>query len=405
VPGSEVDVTVGLTEDDFRVLDAGDSLNCARDKFDLQDESIYLDGNSLGAMPRSAPARLAEIARDWRTDLNRGWTEHGWLDLPLTLGDKIAQLIGADPGEVVAGDSTSVNLFKLLGTALCLRPGRRTILTEDANFPSDLYIARGVERMTGGAARVKAVPRGDLADAIDDDTAILMLTQADFRTGHLHDMAALTRGAAEHGALTLWDLSHTAGVHPVDLNGCDVDLAVGCGYKYLNGGPGAPAYLFVARRHHDTLEQPLSGWLGHEQPFLFDTEYRPATGVARTICGTPSVFGLATLEAGVDILLEHDITEIHRKSTALTGMFIRLIDQECTADGFRIVTPRKDERRGSQVSIVHPDAERFIAGLADRGVVGDFRAPNILRFGFAPLYVRYTDVWEAVTQLKDVARA
>lgn len=403
--GREADVTARLTQDDFRVLDAGDSLKCARDKFDLPDEAIYLDGNSLGAMPRSAAARLAEIAQDWRTDLNRGWTEHGWLDLPLTLGDKIARLIGADAGEVAAGDSTSVNLFKLLGTALCLRPGRRTILTEDANFPSDLYIARGLERMTGGAARVKVVPRSDLADAIDDDTAVLMLTQADFRTGYLHDMAALTRSAAEHGALTLWDLSHTAGVHPVGLNGCGVDLAVGCGYKYLNGGPGASAYLFVARRHHDTLEQPLSGWLGHEQPFLFDTEYRPAAGVARTVCGTPSVFGLATLEAGVDILLEHDITEIHRKSNALTGMFIRLIDQECTALGFRIVTPRPDERRGSQVSIVHPDAEQFIAGLADRGVVGDFRAPNILRFGFAPLYVRYTDVWEAVTQLKDVARA
>ncbi|MEB3022995.1 MULTISPECIES: kynureninase [Mycolicibacter] len=404
MPGREAYAANRLTRNDFRGLDADDPLNGARGEFDLPDETIYLDGNSLGAMPRTAADRLAGIARNWRRDLNRGWSEHGWLDAPLLLGDKIAQLIGADAGEVAAGDSTSVNLFKLLAAALRLRPGRSTILTEDPNFPSDLYIARAVERMVGGEVHVKSVPRDDLTNAIDDDTAVLMLTQADFRTGYLHDMAALSRIAGERGALSLWDLSHTAGVYPVNLNSCGADLAVGCGYKYLNGGPGAPAYLFVARRHHDTLEQPLAGWLGHEKPFLFETQYRPAAGVARTICGTPSVFGLATLEAGVDIQLKHDIDEIRRKSTALTRLFMRLIDQECAADGFGIITPILDEHRGSQVSLAHPDAEQLIAGLADHGVIGDFRAPNILRFGFAPLYVRYTDVWEAVARLKEATR-
>lgn len=394
-------MTATITEEELRELDARDPLAPARSLFEVPEGMIYLDGNSLGAMPRAAPERLRTLTRDhWAVDLNRCWSERGWLDLPITVGDKIARLIGAAAGEVVAGDSTSVNLFKLLCVAADLRPGRRTILSEDRNFPSDLYIAQGVERFVAGDLRVKLVSREALVDAIDDDTAVVMLTHVDFRSGYLHDMAAIGRAAAERGALVLWDLSHSAGVYPLDVNGCGVDLAVGCGYKYLNGGPGAPAYLFVARRHQEAVRQPLCGWLGHAQPFQFATEYRPAPGIVRMICGTPSVLGLATLEVGVDILLEHDMAEMRRKSVALTGAFIGLVQQVCEGAGFELRAPADAARRGSQVSLAHPRAERLIAELTARRVVGDFRAPDILRFGFAPLYLRYLDIWNAVLTLK-----
>ncbi len=394
-------MSAGITEAELRELDARDPLASARSLFEVPEGMIYLDGNSLGAMPRAAPERLQALTREqWGVDLNSCWSGRGWLDLPITVGDKIARLIGAAPGEVVAGDSTSVNLFKLLCAAADLRPGRRTILTEDRNFPSDLYIAQGIERFVAGGLRVKLVPREELVGAIDDDTAVVMLTHVDFRSGYLHDMAEIGRSAAERGALVLWDLSHSAGIYPLDVNGCGVDLAVGCGYKYFNGGPGAPAYLFVARRHQDAMHQPLCGWLGHAQPFQFATEYRPAAGIVRMICGTPSVLGLATLDVGVDLLLGHDMAEMRRKSVALTGAFIGLVQQMCEGAGFELRSPADAARRGSQVSLAHPRAERLIAALAERRVIGDFRSPDILRFGFAPLYVRYLDIWDAVLTLK-----
>ncbi|MBM3572429.1 MAG: aminotransferase class V-fold PLP-dependent enzyme, partial [Alphaproteobacteria bacterium] len=294
-------MAIALTRDDPANLDAPDPLACHRDDFDLPDGIIYLDGNSLGAMPRAVRSRLAQVLdREWGQGLIRSWSgPTGWMSLPATVGDGIAGLIGAEAGEVIATDSTSVNLFKLLAAALQLNPGRRAILTEAANFPTDLYIAQGVAAWMGDGARVKTVARQDLAGAIDRDTAVVTLTQVDYRTAELFDMAAINRAARSQGALTLWDLSHSAGAEPVDLNGTGADLAIGCGYKFLNGGPSAPAYLYVARRHQAQFSQPLQGWLGHEAPFIFEADYRPAPGIARGLCGTPPLLAMATLEEGV----------------------------------------------------------------------------------------------------------
>ena len=365
--------------------------------------SDLFDGNSLGAMPRAVPQLLSDVAgRQWAHDLIRSWNKHGWMDVPRRVGDKIARLIGARPGEVVVADSTSVNMFKVLSVALSLSPGRRTILSEPENFPTDLYMAQGLIKQLGGRHELRLVTPDKLAAAIDADTAAVMLTHVNYQSGAVHDMVGLTRAAHDKGAFAIWDLCHSAGALPVDLNGAVADFAVGCGYKYLNGGPGAPAFVFADQRHHARFTQPLSGWLGHAAPFAFETEYRPAEGIARFVCGTPPILSMTALEAGVDSVLAADMIDIRAKSVALTGLFIELVERECAGLGLKLHAPRDPERRGSQVSFKHAEGYPIMQALVARGVIGDFRAPDIMRFGFAPLYLRHADVWDAVAQIKDV---
>ena len=381
--------------------DGADLLAPFRDRFALPDGVIYLDGNSLGALPKAAAERVAAVLRrEWGESLIRAWTAHDWIGLPLRIGDKIGRLIGAEPGSTVVGDSTSVNLFKLLATALDQRPGRHVILTETGNFPTDLYIAQGLTGLLRRGHVLRAAD--DPVAALDRDTAVLMLTHVNYRTGAMHDMAAATRAAHAAGALALWDLSHSAGAVPLRLADDAVDLAVGCGYKYLNGGPGAPAFLYVAPRLQPALRSPLTGWLGHAEPFAFAPEFRPAEGIARAIVGTPPILSLAALEVGVDLMLDAPMDALRAKSQQITGLFIELVEQHCAAAGFRLLTPRDPARRGSQVSFAHPDGHAIIQALIERGVIGDFRAPDVLRFGFAPLYLRHVDVWDAVQALRGV---
>jgi kynureninase len=384
-------------------LDADDPLAAKRGEFLLPEGVIYLDGNSLGALPRATPARIAEVVTaQWGGDLIRSWNKHGWIELPRRVGDKIARLIGAGPGEVVVADSTSINLFKVLAAALRLNPQRRVILSERENFPTDLYIAQGLGGLLDQGHRLRLVEGDEVLAAIDDDTAVVMLTQVNYRTGAMHDLAQVTRAARDKGALMLWDLAHSAGAVPVDLRAADADFAVGCGYKYLNGGPGAPAFVWVAPRHQERFVQPLSGWLGHDAPFAFETEYRPAAGIGRYVCGTPPVLSLAALDAGIDLLLSADIAALREKSVALTELFIRAVEQECAGLGLALVSPRDPARRGSQVSFTHAQGYPVMQALIARGVIGDFRAPDILRFGFAPLYLRFVDVWDAAAALRDI---
>jgi kynureninase len=386
--------------------DAADPLTPVRQHFYLPEGVIYLDGNSLGPLPWRTHLRLAVVlGGEWGDDLIRAWKSAGWLTLPQRVGDKIARLVGAQPGEVIVADSTSINLFKALCAALAMRPGRSAILTERENFPTDLYIAQGLAEWFDGRYQLRLADRTAIASAIDDDVAVLMLSHVCYRTGDMHNLAALTAQAHAKGALTIWDLAHSAGAVPVDLNEAQADFAVGCGYKYLNGGPGAPAFIFVAHRHQADFQHPLQGWMGHAQPFGFEEVYRPADGIARALCGTPPILSLTALECGVDVALEAPMAEVRAKSLALTDLFIELVDQMCAGCGLRLLTPRDHHRRGSQVSYAHPAAERIMQALIARGVIGDFRPPDILRFGFAPLYLRYVDVWDAARALADVLSA
>jgi kynureninase len=395
-----------LTRDALAARDAKDPLAHFRDAFNLPDGVIYLDGNSLGPLPKATAGRLADVtAREWGEDLICSWNVNGWIDMPRRVGDKIARLIGAGDGEVIVADSTSVNLFKLLAAALRLRPDRRTILSETNNFPTDLYVAQGLIDLLDGGHKLHLVAAEDVAGAVDERVAVAMLTHVDYRTGHCHDMAAVTAAVQSHGALMLWDLSHSAGAVPLDLAACGVDLAVGCGYKYLNGGPGAPAFLFVARRLQGDIASPLTGWMGHASPFAFDPGYRPADGIARTLCGTPAILGLAALETGVDVSLAADMALVRQKSIALSDAFIDLVEQDCAGYGISIASPREAGRRGSQVAIRHPYGYPIMQALIDRGVIGDFRAPDIMRFGMAPLYLRHVDMWDAVAALRDIMAA
>jgi kynureninase len=391
-----------LTRDDAAALDAQDPLAPFRDEFVLPEGLVYLDGNSLGALPRRTPERLREVAeREWGHGLVRSWNTAGWIDLPARVAARIAPLVGAADDEVAVADSTSVNLFKLLAGALARRPGRRVVLSERENFPTDLYVAQGLSSLLGDV-ELRLVPRPALAAALDDDVAVVMLTHVDFRTGALHDMRALTAKAHHAGALALWDLAHSAGALPVELDAWEVDLAVGCGYKYLNGGPGAPAFAFVARRWQEAFATPLCGWMGHRAPFAFDTRYEPASGVSRLQCGTPPILSLAALECGVELVARAGIGRLREKSVALTELFARLVEQECDGLGFTLVSPREAARRGSQASLRHEHGYAIVQALIARGVVGDFRAPDVLRFGVAPLYLRFADVWDAVAGLRTV---
>ncbi len=386
-------------------LDAGDPLAGLRDSFTLPADVIYLDGNSLGALPRAVPDRIAAtVTGDWGDGLIRSWNEADWINAPRRIGAKIAPLIGAAPDNVIAADSTTVNLFKVLSAALALRPRRQKIITETRNFPTDNYIAEGVIRQTGGAHRlVHADGVTAIADLLDDDVAVLMLTHVNYRDGSVHDMAGLTRAAHDAGALVIWDLAHSAGVMPLDLAGCDVDFAVGCGYKFLNGGPGAPAFLYVAPRHLGGDGQPLSGWFGHADPFGFAPHYRPAGDITQYLCGTPPVISMVALEAALDLWDGIDMRQIHAKARQLTGYFIDLVEARCGGHDLALISPRDAMRRGAQVAFTHPTGgHAIIAALIAEGVIGDFRAPDVLRFGFAPLYTRFVDVWHAVDRLADI---
>ena len=398
-------------------LDAADPLAPMRERFVLPEGVVYLDGNSLGPLPRATrEAVLATIEHAWGHELIRAWNSAGWIDLPERCGDAIGELVGAAPGSVVVGDSTSVNLFKVLAAALRLqadRPAeRRVILSEAGNFPTDLYIAQGLTTLLDRGWTLQLVERDALEAAIDDTVAVTMLTQVDYRTGSRLDMRALSDRAHAVGALAIWDLAHSAGAFPVALDDDGVDMAVGCGYKYLNGGPGAPAFVYVAGRLRDAVSQPLSGWLGHAAPFAFETGYVPAPGVRRMLCGTPPVLSMVALEAGVATLLEAracgGLPALRAKSLALSDLFIARALARGARHGLRCVTPAEHAHRGSQASFTLPDGDQAYAvvqALIARGVIGDFRAPDILRFGFAPAYLRFADVWDAAEALGDVLDA
>ena len=404
---------------DVQRLDAQDPLRPLRDLFSLPEGVIYLDGNSLGALPRAVPARVAQVvAEEWGRDLIQSWNSAGWFDLPRRVGDKIAPLIGAGAGEVVATDTTSTNLYKVLSAALHVAaqdaPGRRTIVSERSNFPTDLYIAEALCKERG--CTLKLVEPHEIAASLGADVAVLMLTHVNYRTGAMHDMAAVTAAAHAAGALMVWDLAHSAGAVPVDLSGADADYAVGCGYKYLNGGPGAPAFVWAHPRLVDRFWQPLAGWWGHAAPFDFTPEYQPAMDITRYQCGTQPIISLAALDAALDVFDAAaglgGMAALRAKSLQLTDLFIELVEAQCPGQ-FELVTPREHARRGSQVCLSPTarlpagSAYAIVQALIARGVIGDFRAgdaqqPDIVRLGFTPLYLRHEDVWHAARHLAEV---
>jgi len=396
------------TLQDCQALDVADPPRGLRTQFNIPAGTIYLDGNSLGVMPASAPARVAEVVtQEWGTDLIQSWNKHGWFQMPGKVGDKIARLIGAGPGEVVATDSTSVNLFKVLSAALNMvqadAPQRKRIISERSNFPTDLYIAEALCRQNG--MELVLLEPEEIASNLTAEVAILMLTHVNYRTGAMHDMAAVTAAAHAEGILTVWDLAHSAGAVPVDLTRAKADFAVGCGYKYLHGGPGAPAFVWVTPLHADRFWQPLAGWMGHAAPFEFTPGYRPAPGIARYLCGTPPVLSMAALECGVDTLLAAEplggMTALRSKSLALTRLFADEVRARCPQ--LTLASPTDDALRGSQVCFAHAEmGYPVIQALIARGVIGDFRAPDVLRFGFTPLYTRFVDAFDAAVHLQQV---
>ena len=399
-----------IDESTCAARDAADPLRSLRDNFVLNPDEVYLDGNSLGVLPRATAARMQDvIAQEWGCGLIRSWNTAGWIDLPQRVGNKIARLVGAAEGELIVADSTSVNLDKALSAACALarqagRGGKR-IVSERSNFPTDLYIAESLAREQGFT--LDLIEPDDILGTLDDTVAVLLLTHVNYRTGRMHDMAGITAAAHRAGALTIWDLAHSAGAVPVDLNGADADFAIGCGYKYLNGGPGAPAFVWVHRRHAEAATQPLSGWMGHAAPFAFTTGYAPAPGINRFLCGTPPLLSLSALECGVDSMLAAEplggMAALREKSLALTQLFIELVESRCAGHGLELASPRDGAQRGSQVCFSLPDgAYAIVQALIARGVIGDFRAPDILRFGFTPLYTSYMDVWRSVEQLRQV---
>jgi kynureninase len=398
-----------ITRADCVARDERDPLRALRARFELPQGLIYLDGNSLGARPKAALARAQEVvAREWGQDLIKSWNTAGWFDLPKRLGNRLAPLIGAKEGEVVVTDTTSLNLFKALAAALQLQAqgpgaGRRTIVTERSNFPTDIYMAEGLTRWLQQGYRVHLVDSvEEIPAAVDADCAVLMLTHVNYRTGYQHDMAALTRHAHAAGALAVWDLAHSAGAVPVDLHGAEADFAVGCTYKYLNGGPGAPAFIWVPQRHQAAFAHPLTGWWSHAKPFAMSHGFAACEGIGRALCGTQPVLSLSLVECGLEIFEETSMDAIRAKSLALTDLFIELVESTCAGHPLGLVTPREHARRGSQASFTHPHGYAVMAALIARGVIGDYREPEIMRFGFTPLYTSFADVWDAVAILKDI---
>lgn len=385
-------------------LDASDPLRHMRERFILPEGVIYLDGNSLGAASKAAFAELEAAARqEWAQGLIRSWNSAGWFELTQQLGDRIGRLIGADAGETVVTDTTSTNIYKALHAALSLRPGRSVIVAEAGSFPTDLYMAEGVAATRPGTQiRLEGVDAPTIEELIDDSVAVVLVNHVNYRSGELRDMAALTRKVHEAGAVIVWDLCHSAGALPVDLNGADADLAVGCSYKYLNGGPGAPAFIFAAARHQRDLHQPLSGWWGHAKPFAFETSYEADPGIRRFLCGTQPILSLRALKGALSIWDDVDMGLLRQKSVALGDLFIELVEENCGRFGVELASPRDGAQRGSQVSFAHEHSYAIMQALIERGVIGDFRAPDVMRFGFAPLYIGYRDIWNAVDTLRDI---
>jgi kynureninase len=383
-------------------LDAHDPLRHFRDEFQLRDGLIYVDGNSLGALPRATASRVAAaVTNEWGEGLITSWLGAEWSTAPRRIGDKIASILGARPGEIIAADSTSVNIFKALTAAISLRPDRTVILSESTNFPTDVYMMQGIEAFSGGRLRAVTADPEAVEGRLDENVAVLLLTQVHYKSGRVRNMAEVTRRAHEKGVLVVWDLSHSAGAIEVDLNGAKADFAIGCGYKFLNGGPGAPAFIFVAERHQSATPV-LSGWFGHASPFTFEENYRPADGISRFMCGTPQVLGLTALECGVDLMLRADMRELRRKSVRLGQLFVERMELRCAEFGFRLLSPADPELRGSQISYAHPNGYEIVQALKEREVIGDFRAPDVLRFGLTPLYLRFADIVETVERLRDV---
>jgi len=389
-----------VTLDDAQALDAADPLASARERFMLPDGIIYLDGNSLGALPVATADRLSEVTeRQWGDDLIASWNKHDWIEWPTRIAARLAPIVGARPSELLIADSTSVCLFKLLAAAVQARPGRRTILTRQRNFPTDLYVAQGLAGMLG--LTLKAVPAEELVGAIDGDTAVVTLTHVDYRSAVIHDMAGINAAAHAAGALTVWDLSHSAGAIALDLDGSGSDLAVGCGYKYLNGGPGAPAFIYVAERLQSELQPPLQGWMGHADPFAFADDYRPAEGILRFLTGTPSILALAALDAGLATFDGIAMSDVETKARALSQLFIDEVEARSNGE-LRLASPRDPAERASHVSFAHAEGYAIMQAAIARGVIGDFREPDLLRFGFAPLYNRFAEVWRAAGILGEI---
>ncbi len=388
------------TREDCLSRDRADPLAAKRALFTLPENLIYLDGNSLGALPRNVAKRVAEtIDRQWGATLIKSWNEHDWFDLPRKIGDRIAKLIGAPSASVVACDTISVNLYKLLGAAIHLRPDRRVILSDSGNFPTDLYMMQGLIRLLDRDLELRLVDPEHVDAAITEDVAVVSLTEVDYRTGRRHDMKRLTEKAHAAGALMIWDLAHSAGALPVDLAGCKADFAVGCTYKYLNGGPGAPAFLYVRPDLQDHIESPLSGWWGHAAPFAFDTDYRPAQGIVRQQCGTQAILAIAALDSALDVWDDVDLAELRRKSEALCELFIAEVESRNAKHGVTLAGPRDIRERGSHVSFHCPEGYAVMQALIAQDVIGDFRAPDIIRFGITPLYTRFVDIWDAAAIL------
>ncbi len=388
-------------------LDQLDPLASLRQQFSLPEGVIYLDGNSLGAMPKAAAARAQQvIAEEWGSDLIKSWNKAGWFDLPSRLGNLLAPLIGASADEVVVTDSTSINLFKAIAAALQLQSGqtqRKVIVTERSNFPTDIYMAEGLTRWLDKGYRLHLVDTPEeLTSAIDGTTALVMLTHVNYRSGYLHDMATITAHAHQQGALALWDLAHSAGAVPVDLHAAKADFAVGCTYKYLNGGPGSPAFIWVPQRHQAAFNHPLTGWWGHATPFAMQPSFQPTAGIRRALCGTQPIVSLAMVESGLQVFAQTSIEIIRKKSLALTDLFIELVESRCQTHPLQLVTPRAHVRRGSQASFTHPHAYAVMQALIARGIIGDYREPAIMRFGFTPLYTQFVDVWDAVEGLREI---
>ena len=389
-----------MTFEEAQGLDATDPLAFARERFRLPEGIIYLDGNSLGALPAAVPAALTNTAeRQWGDDLIASWNKHGWIDWPTRIAAKLAPIVGASPDELLIADSTSVCLFKVLAAAVRARPDRKTVLTQQRDFPTDLYVVQGLCEMLG--LRLRAVPAEEVLGAMAEDTAAVTLTHVDYRSASIHDMRAVNEAAHAAGALTVWDLSHSAGAIELDLTGTACDLAVGCGYKYLNGGPGAPGYIYVARQLQDELHSPLQGWMGHAEPFAFIDEYRPATGILKFLTGTPSILALAPLEAGLDTFEGISMRDLAAKSRALSQLFVEEAEARCGSE-IQLASPRDPAERGSHVVFAHPEGYAVMQALIARGVIGDFRAPDLMRFGFAPLYNSFTDMVAGAEILADI---
>jgi kynureninase len=389
---------------DIHALDSTDPLARFRDRFALRPGLIYLDGNSLGALPKATPRRLQQaVEREWGEGLITSWLDAAWVTAPQRIGDKIARLLGAGAGEIIAADSTSINIFKALTAALSLRPDRTAILSETTNFPTDVYMMQGIGAFSNGRIKAETVAPDAVAGRLAPDVAVVLLTQVHYKSGRVRDMAATTRLIHEAGALVVWDLSHSAGAIMVDLNGANADFAVGCGYKFLNGGPGAPGYLFAAKRHQNALPV-LSGWFGHARPFAFEETYTAAKGIERFLCGTPQILGLTALEIGVDLMLETNMADLRRKSCELADLFIELMRPVCDEFGFTLITPEEPGLRGSQVAYAHPQGYEIIQALKDVDVIADFRVPDVLRFGLTPLYLQFAEIAETVRRLEKICQ-